>query len=133
MSDDKNTYIIETIKELKEDVKDIQSAIHGHIADFRHHEASDRTMANDISAIRRTLEKNTDSLEEHMRRTAAAEAAITTLKDISLKIDSRLAPIEEDRRDHVAMMRIIKKIGVYSGAISAIVTIVYTIWQFSQG
>ncbi len=46
MSDDKNTYIVETIKELKEDVKDIQSAVHGHIADFRHHEASDRTMAS---------------------------------------------------------------------------------------
>ena len=90
-------------------------------------------MASDIASIKATLERNTDSLEEHMKRTAAAEMAVTVLKDMSAKIDSRLHPLEEVQKEKAAAFRVWKKIGTIGGAISGIITIVYTIWSFSQG
>jgi len=132
VSDDKNTYIVETVKELREDVKDIQKSVNAHVNAFSAHEASDRVMAADISGIRKTLERNTDSLEKHMKRTDLNEASVNILKDIMIKIDSRLHPLEDSHKEKVATMQIWKKIGLYAGVISAVVSIAYSIWSFTH-
>ena len=136
MSDDKNLQILlidQKLDDLSQDIKDIKQTQIGHAIQFARHEESDKQMADDIHVIRKTLEKNTESLEEHMRRTAAAEQQILSLKDISVKMDSRLSPIEEERIEKETLHRLYKKAGTYFGVISAVVTTAYTVWLFIKG
>jgi chromosome segregation ATPase len=131
VSDDKNTYVVETIRELREDIKDIKESVNSQKVDFAKHEVSDQAMAKDIAAILVTLNKNTDSLEEHMRRTDLNEEAVVVLKDIMIKIDARIAPLEEVHKEKTALVRLIKKTGGIAAAMSAIATVLYTIWSYT--
>jgi len=131
VSDDKNTYVVETIRELREDIKDIKESVNSQKVDFAKQEVSDQAMAKDIAAILVTLNKNTDSLEEHMRRTDLNEEAVVVLKDIMIKIDARIAPLEEVHKEKTALVRLIKKTGGIAAAMSAIATVLYTIWSYT--
>jgi hypothetical protein len=133
VSDDKNTYVVETIRELREDIKDIKDSVNTQKVDFAKHEVSDQAMAKDISFILITLNKNTDSLEKHMRRSDLNEEAVGVLKDIMVKIDSRISPLESTQKEKEALTNLLKKIGIIASAISGTATVLYTVWSYTLG
>ena len=133
MSDDRNTYVVETIRELREDIKDIKESVNSQKVDFAKHEVSDQSMAKDMATIVTVLEKNTISLDKHMRRSDLNEEAVGVLKDIMVKIDSRISPLEESQKEKAALMNLLKKVGVIASAISGTATVLYTVWSFTLG
>jgi hypothetical protein len=71
----------------------------------------------DVLDIKLTLERNTLSLEEHIRRTTAAEKRIEMLTEQDLKLEEevnkKLAPIS----DHVKMVNWTFKLLATAGAV----------------
>jgi chromosome segregation ATPase len=97
--------------------------------DFAEHMATDRQLAQEISRIGRTLEKNTDSLIEHMRRTEINEMNINELKSISEKIDSRLKPIENDIAGRKAVISLFMKLGGLIGGLVGLFSFLYDLFK----
>lgn len=72
-------------------------------------------VADHIGNIDRNLERNTNSLIEHMRRTEINELNINSLKDISVKIDSRLDDLEAYNLKRDASIKTLAKLGALIG------------------
>ena len=124
MRDDKIDLIskdIEFVKDIVQDtgrrVSSLEEATNQFSKDFHEHITTDRQMNNEISRIGRILEKNTDSLVEHMRRTEINEINIGELKNISLKLDQRLQPLENSYVSRKAAAMVVAKIMAVAGGL----------------
>jgi hypothetical protein len=118
MSDDKISLISKDIEFVKNVVQDTSHRLSGleeatskFSRDFHEHIATDKQMSHEIMRIGRVLEKNTDSLVEHMRRTQLNEMSIEELKNISVKLDERLQPLESTHMQRRTYFIVIAKIG----------------------
>lgn len=135
MRDDKIDLIskdIEFVKDIVQDtsrrVSSLEEATSQFSKDFHEHIATDRQMNSEISRIGRILEKNTDSLVEHMRRTDINELSINELKNISLKLDQRLQPLESSYTQRKTMMILIAKIAAVAAALAGFAKFLYEIY-----
>jgi biopolymer transport protein ExbB/TolQ len=134
MSDDKIDLIskdIEFVKDIVQDtsrrVSSLEASTSSFVKDFNEHIATDRQMSTEMSRIGRILEKNTDSLIEHMRRTEINELSINELKNISLKIDERLQPLEKSYSERNTIIKMAAKIGAFIGGLIGLVSLAYEI------
>lgn len=135
MRDDKIDLIskdIEFVKDIVQDtsrrVSSLEEATSQFSKDFHEHIATDRQMNVEIARIGRILEKNTDSLVEHMRRTDINELSINELKSISLKLDQRLQPLESSYTQRKTMMILIAKIAAVAAALAGFAKFLYEIY-----
>lgn len=98
---------------------------------FDDHLVQDEKMYQEFKRMNDILQQNTDSLKEHMRRTETAEKQLVLLSELVSKIDSRLAPIEQNRIEEEAVkkyrndkiIKIAKTISAIAAAIGAIMAL----------
>jgi hypothetical protein len=79
-------FVKDTVQETGRRISNLESSMSGFHKDFSEHIATDRQMGHEIAYIRKTLEKNTDSLVEHMRRTELNEMALNELKAMNYNL-----------------------------------------------
>lgn len=136
MSDDKIDLIskdIEFVKDIVQDtsrrVSSLETSTSSFVKDFNEHIATDRQMSKEMTRIGHILEKNTESLIEHMRRTEINELSINELKNISLKIDQRLHPLEKSYSERTALIKVIAKFGAFIGGLVGLLSLAYEIFR----
>jgi chromosome segregation ATPase len=113
--------------EINDKINDIKLDISSHLADFREQVVTQKHMQENLQLMADVLNKNTESLIEHMARTKMNELAIQELKNISANIDSRLSPLEVSNIEKKAVSNMLKKISFVMGSVATLVSIVYTI------
>lgn len=122
-------FVKETVQDTKHRISNLESSMADFHKDFNEHIATDRHMSGEIAQIRKTLEKNTDSLVEHMRRTELNEMGINELKAISIKLDSRLTPVEKFQTSEQAVIKVGIKLCAFIGGIIGIASLLYDIFK----
>jgi hypothetical protein len=120
-------FVKDIVQETGQRISNLEKSMSDFQRDFSEHIATDRQMGQEIGRISRTLEKNTDSLVEHMRRTSLNEAGIEELKNISLKIDSRLHPLEKSYVERQTAIKLMAKIGAFIGGLVGLASLLYDI------
>lgn len=118
-------FVKDTVTDTSKRISNLESSMSSFEKDFSEHIATDRQLAQEISRISKTLEKNTDSLIEHMRRTEINELNINELKNISIKIDSRLQPLESAFVERSGVMKFAAKVGAFIGIAVTVATLIY--------
>lgn len=136
MSDEKISLISKDIEFVKDVVQDtsrrlsnLEDATNQFSRDFHEHIAVDRQMGNEISRIGNILQKNTDSLVEHMRRTEINEMNINELKNISIKLDKRLEPLESSHLQFRALMVLSAKVFAVIAGLAGAVKFFYELYM----
>jgi hypothetical protein len=122
-------FVKDTVQETGRRMTLLESSMSDFHKDFGEHISTDRQMGHEIAYIRKTLDKNTESLIEHMRRTELNEIGIEELKNISLKIDSRLQPIERSHTEKQAIIKAVAKIGAFIVGLVGIASFLYDIFK----
>jgi len=122
-------FVKDTVQDTSKRINSLENSMSSFEKDFAEHMATDRQLAQEISRIGRTLEKNTDSLIEHMRRTEINEMNINELKSISEKIDSRLKPIENDIAGRKAVISLFMKLGGLIGGLVGLFSFLYDLFK----
>lgn len=125
MRDDKIDLISKDIEFVKDIVQDtsrrlsnLEESTVQFARDFNEHISTDKQMGQELNRIGRILDKNTESLVEHMRRTEINEIGIDELKKISVSIDQRLQPLEKSHIERKTALIVIAKIGAFiAGAV----------------
>lgn len=120
-------FVKDTVQETGRRISNLESSMSDFHKDFSEHISTDRQMGDEIAGIRKTLEKNTDSLIEHMRRTDLNEMGIQELKNISLKIDSRLQPLEQAYIERQTLFKLIAKISALVGGLIGFASFMYEV------
>jgi len=135
MSDDKINLISKDIEFVKDIVQDtsrrmsnLEDATNKFSRDFHEHISVDRQMGNEIVRIGQILEKNTDSLVEHMRRTEINEMNINELKSLNMKLDQRLQPIESSHLQFKTLMILIGKIFAVVAGMAGLIKFLYELY-----
>lgn len=113
-------------------ISNVETSLNRHAEILVERAATDRQMYSELHRMNDILQKNTDSLLEHMRRTDLNEMAIKELKDISSSVRERLEPIERVHIEKVGAAKLWKKIGITAGVLASIVSIVYTILSITK-
>jgi methyl-accepting chemotaxis protein len=97
-------------------------------AAFDEHIKQDEKMYEEFKRMNDILSANTESLKEHMQRTAIAEQRQHILEDLVKSIDSRLSPFEQNKLEEEAVRKYrnekLKKIAKILGIIATLVAIV---------
>ena len=97
-------------------------------AAFDEHIKQDEKMYEEFKRMNDILSANTESLKEHMQRTAIAEQRQHILEDLVKSIDSRLSPFEQNKLEEEAVRKYrnekLKKIGKILGIIATLIAIV---------
>jgi len=122
-------FVKDSVQDTSARIRSLEISVHSFSNDFAEHVATDRQVGSEIAKIAKTLEKNTDSLIEHMRRTEINEMNINELKSISEKIDSRLRPIEHDIAGKNAILAMVMKMGGIIGGLIAVCSFLYDIFK----
>lgn len=118
-------FVKDTVTDTSKRINNLESSLSSFEKDFAEHIATDRQLAQEIERIGKTLEKNTDSLVEHIRRTEINEMNINELKNISLKIDQRLQPLENAHVERAGVMKFAAKLGAFIGVVAGVATLIY--------
>ena len=136
MRDDKIDLISKDIEFVKDVVQDtsrrlsnLEESTVQFSRDFSEHIATDKQMGQELTRMTRILEKNTESLVEHMRRTEINEMGIDELKKISISIDQRLQPLEKSHIERKTAIIIIAKIGAFIAGTIGIISFIYEIMK----
>lgn len=118
-------FVKDTVLDTSKRISNLENSMSSFEKDFSEHIATDKQLAQEISRIGKTLEKNTDSLIEHMRRTEINELSINELKTISLKLDSRLQPLEESFVEKAGVVKFMAKVGAVIGIAAGVATLIF--------
>lgn len=118
-------FVKDTVTDTSKRINNLETSMSSFEKDFAEHIATDRQLAQEIERIGKTLEKNTDSLVEHIRRTEINEMNINELKNISLKIDQRLQPLENAHVERAGVMKFAAKLGAFIGVAAGVATLIY--------
>jgi len=96
-------------------------------AAFDDHIKQDEKMYEEFRRMNDILASNTESLKEHMYRTAIAEQRQQIIEDLVKSIDARLSPFEQKKLEEEAIKKYrndkLKKIGKILGIIATIIAI----------
>lgn len=122
-------FVKDTVQDTNKRINGLENSMSSFQKDFAERSANDRQLANEMTRMGSTLEKNTESLIEHMRRTEMNELNINELKNISEKIDSRLKPIEHDIAGRKAVVGLAMKIGGLIGGLVGLLSFLYDIFK----
>lgn len=97
-------------------------------AAFDEHIKQDEKMYEEFKRMNDILLANTESLKEHMQRTAIAEQRQEILEDLVKSIDKRLSPFEQNKLEEEAIRKYrngkLIKIGKILGIIATLVAII---------
>jgi hypothetical protein len=122
--DQKLSYMQEKIEEVSDTTYRIDKELALHKAAFESRTKQDELMHIEQQRMNTILDSNTDSLKEHMNQTML-------LKEMVVKMDARLSPIETERIEQEAIKKYrndkLKKIGKVVGIIATIVGIIIAI------
>lgn len=117
--------------DIKDDVSELTRHFERHEAAFETHLETDEKMYAELHRMNDILEKNTDSLREHMQRTANVEQTQTVQNDALLKIDGRLQVMEEREMKKEAVKEYMaaeaKKWGIRISLVGGVLGILATI------
>lgn len=91
MSEKKIDQIVETVAKIDKEVALQKAALDTHTR-------QDESMYEELKRMNNILQQNTDSLKEHMQNNAL-------LKDMIVKMDDRLSPIEKERVENAAVRK----------------------------
>jgi hypothetical protein len=91
MSEKKIDQIVETVAKIDKEVALQKAALDTHTK-------QDEQMYEELKRMNNILQQNTDSLKEHMGNNAL-------LKDMIVKMDERLSPIEKERLENAAVKK----------------------------
>lgn len=134
MDNDKIDLISKDLEFVKDTVQDtgrrmsrLEESMSDFHRDFSEHIVTDRQMGGEIANIRKTLEKNTESLIEHMRRTEINELGLQELKAMNEKMDSRLHPLERSHTEKTAIIKVVAKLGAFIGGLIGFASLMYEI------
>lgn len=120
-------FVKDTVQETGRRISNLESSMSDFHKDFSEHIATDRQMGHEIAYIRKTLEKNTESLIEHMRRTELNEMALNELKAMNDKMDSRLEPLEKSYIEKQTIVKVVAKISAFIGGLIGFASLMYEI------
>lgn len=120
-------FVKDTVQDTGRRMSKLEESMSDFHKDFSEHIATDRQMGQEIAYIRKTLEKNTDSLIEHMRRTEINELSLQELKVLNEKIDSRLEPLEKSHVERQALLKVVAKISALIGGLVGFASLMYEI------
>jgi hypothetical protein len=126
--DDKLSYIQERLDAVASCTQNIDKELAIHKAAFDDHLKQDEKMYEEFKRMNDILQQNTNSLREHMRRTALLEEVIE-------KMDARLYPIEKEKLEKDAvtkyrneqLVKIAKIVGLLTGTAGLVATM-KSIW-----
>lgn len=107
-------YIKDSLEKLSDDVKNVDKTLTEYKVSFDHHILQDEKMYEEFKRMNDVLVQNTESLKEHMHRTALLEETI-------IKIDQRLSPIEKEKIEKEAVKAWMKNTAVIVGKAAAVV------------
>lgn len=118
--------------DIKDDVNELSRHFEKHEAAFVKHMETDEKMYEELHRMNNILQDNTDSLKEHMLRTANVENTQSIQNEALLKIDDRLSAIEEQEIKKQAVKEFMKenakkwsiRIGIAAGIVGIIATII---------
>lgn len=125
-------FVKETVQNVDRRVLNLESSISRHTEILVERSVTDRQMYTELHRMNDILQKNTDSLTEHMRRTELNELAVNELKDLSKSFNHRLVPLEQSQIEKVGVAKLWKKIGIALGLITSVVSIVYTLLNIAK-
>jgi hypothetical protein len=122
---------LEFVKDIVQDtskrINNLETSMYSIQKDITEKSMVDKQLTNEMTRISQTLEKNTESLIEHMRRTEINEMNINELKNISEKIDSRLQPVERHIHDRQAIVAGLLKFGGILSGLMALISFAYNL------
>lgn len=120
-------FVKDAVQAVDRRVSNVETSLNKHTEILVERSVTDRQMYTELHRMNDILQKNTDSLSEHMRRTELNEIAVSELKEISRAINIRLVPIEQSYIEKIGAAKLWKKMGVVLGATTSLMSIVYTI------
>lgn len=134
MADDRIDQIskeLEFVKSVTQDsnqrLTSLETSMNKFVAEFSDHLASDRVMTGELTRMANTLERNTQSLVEHMRRTDLAEVAIGHLKEEHEELEERVSPLEGHQLERQAASKLFKTLAGITAGIASLASVIYTI------
>lgn len=117
--------------DIKDDVGELTRRFETHETAFEQHLEQDKKMYEELHRMNDILQANTDSLKEHMVRTANVENTQSVQNEALIKIDGRLQVIEEKEMKKEAVKEYLasktKKWGIRLGLVSTVLGIIYTV------
>jgi hypothetical protein len=97
------------------------------VEDFTAHLSADKQMNVTIDRILATLDKNTEALCEHMRRTEIAEINLTRVEAETKELDGRMKPLEGAYLEREVKYKLWKRLGIVAGALASVASAIYTV------
>ena len=125
-------FVKDTVQGVDRRISNLENSFGKHAEVFVDHVATDKQMYVELHRMNDILQKNTESLSEHMRRTELNEMAINELKEMSKVFHERLVPIEHSEIEKVGIMKFWKKIGMTVGVIASVASVIYTVLSMSK-
>lgn len=122
-------FVKDTVQEISRRVSSLETTLSKHSDSFTEHVTTDKQMYEEIKRTNDILEKNTESLIEHVRRTELNEIAIKELKSMNQRFDSRLTPIEHSHIEKAGLQKAWKRVGIVLGVVASVASIIYNILQ----
>jgi len=134
MSDDRIDQIskeLEFVKSVTQDsnqrLTSLETSMNKFVTEFSDHLASDRVMTGELTRMANTLERNTLSLVEHMRRTDLAEVAINHLKEEHEELEERVGPLEGHQLERQATSKMLRTLAGAVAAVASLASVIYTV------
>lgn len=122
-------FVKDTVQDISRRVNSLETTLSKHSENFTEHVTTDKQMYEEIKRTNDILEKNTESLIEHVRRTELNEIAIQELKSMNQRFDSRLTPIEHSHIEKAGLQKLWVRVGVALGIGASAASIIYNILQ----
>ena len=136
MSNDKIDLISKDIEFVKDIVQDtgrrlsnLEDTSRKLSLDLNERASADKQISLEIARMGDILDKNTDSLVEHMRRTDINELNINELKNISLKLDQRIQPLEHTNLQRKTLIFLVLKICAFVAGLASVAKLVYDVYM----
>jgi len=125
-------FVKETVQSVDRRVSNLEGSLNRHAEILVERSVTDRHMYTELHRMNDILQKNTDSLTEHMRRTELNEIAVNELKDLNRSFNQRIAPLEQSQIEKVGVAKLWKKTGIALGLITSLVSIIYTLLNIAK-
>lgn len=133
--EDKVEKVQDKVGSIDGEVRSLNTKFGQHEEMFKAHLETDQRMYEEFARMNSTLQENTESLKEHMRRTSVVEdshreqhIALQAQHDALMKIDGRLKIFEDDKLKKMAVREYIaerwKLWLMYLGAFSTLIGII---------
>lgn len=110
----------EKLEDISNTVHSINASLIRHAVSFENHIEQDKKMQEELSRLNQILERNTESLNEHMRRTHAVESMLEIMQKEQEKIKTDIEPLVKFKTGFKVLGAVAAFLALLAGAIKGV-------------